>query len=176
MVFRCEYYICYRKLSVVLAVPSPPLALSPQRDLSDLSRSLLFLASFTPRALPFRQTLRSLTGLLLRYILRFVLTDDYDTDKGKDSPTSKKKNPPSDSQNQKHRAALLMNYLGLKTLSRRPHTSPPLSRTFIRQTSVPFASVYQIRIYHARDTIAERYLFHSYLHANCFCAQACNVE
>lgn len=44
MVFRCEYYICYRKLSVVLVLPSHPLtsnhhfafSLSSLRSLSSL--------------------------------------------------------------------------------------------------------------------------------------------
>lgn len=46
---------------------------------------------------------RSLTRPLLRYTLRFVLTDDYDTDKGKDSLSERKTS--RDSQNQKYRGA-----------------------------------------------------------------------
>lgn len=97
MVFRCEYYICYRKLSVVLVLPSHPLHLKPP------SHVLSFYPSL-PSASPlvFRQSLVSLTRFLLRYTLRFVLAGDYDTDKGKIRPREKN---PSGSQNQKCRGA-----------------------------------------------------------------------
>lgn len=100
MVFRCEYYICYRKLSVVLVLPP---TLPPQ---TTISRSLfLSFAPFSapyPPSLVFCQSLASLTRFLLRYTLRFVLAGDYDTDKGKIRPREKN---PSDSQNQKCRGA-----------------------------------------------------------------------
>lgn len=99
MVFRCEYYICYRKLSVVLVLPP---TLSPQ---TTVSRSLFpsFVLSHLARpSSVLCQPLASLTRFLLRYTLRFVLAGDYDTDKGKIRP--REKNPPG-SQNQKCRGA-----------------------------------------------------------------------
>lgn len=98
MVFRCEYYICYRKLSVVLVLPP---TLPPQTTIS-LYLFLSFASSLCPPLLAFCQSLASLTRLLLRYTLRFVLAGDYDTDKGKIRPREKN---PSDSQNQKCRGA-----------------------------------------------------------------------
>lgn len=99
MVFRCEYYICYRKLSVVLVLP-PTLSLQPPSRVLSFSPSLPSALLASP--LVFCQSLASLTRFLLRYTLRFVLADDYDTDKGKIRPREKN---PSDSQNQKCRGA-----------------------------------------------------------------------
>lgn len=99
MVFRCEYYICYRKLSVVLVLPP---TLLPQ---TTISRSLfLFFAPLPPCSPlpPFLSVARFSNQFLLRYTLRFVLAGDYDTDKGKIHPREKN---PSDSQNQKCRGA-----------------------------------------------------------------------
>lgn len=99
MVFRCEYYICYRKLSVVLVLPSHPLTSNHHLAFS------LSLLRFPPPCPPpsvFCQSPASLTRFLLRYTLRFVLAGDYDTDKGKIRPREKN---PSDSQNQKCRGA-----------------------------------------------------------------------
>lgn len=96
MVFRCEYYICYRKLSVVLVLPP---TFPPQ---TTISRSLFL--SCAPSPCPSSVARFSLLkpSLLLRYTLRFVLAGDYDTDKGKIRPREKN---PSGSQNQKCRGA-----------------------------------------------------------------------
>lgn len=115
--------------SVTESFPSYLFSLFKSLSLSlSLSPSLSLFS--THPSFHFLSVARSLTMLLLRYTLRFVLTGDYDTHKRKDSPLREK---PLGVVKTRSTAVLLMNYFRFKMPScpRLASLSP-----FIRQTPI----------------------------------------